>query len=827
MIAVGVRVAQYGGSWEHLRDGALRAERLGFESLWVNDHLRSPGRLGDEPTFDALTTLAALAPMTSRARLGTVVLSASYRPPALAAKMATVLDVISGGRLELGLGTGSHEEEHAEYGYPFPPRGERTAGLRRALAVIEAMLDSPEGASLEGELTQAPNMPAPVQRPRPPLHLAAHGPVLLRLAGRRADGVIAAFCPPQELAARLAIAEEARLAAGRPPLRAAIYTFALPVPSRAEAEAWVAADARALGSSPRAYLRWLATTGVVAPPDELRARLDEFAEAGADRAIISLPHHMPLEGIDALAEAVLPTEAPEGTGAPVAVRGRVADNLVELLVERHRRDGRGEDPAVADDRGELTYDGLADLASRAAGALAARGVRRGDRVGIVLPDGRDWCAAFLGTAALGAVAVPLDADGDPAVLADALADCAAALVVTAGDPPPGVPSVGPEDLAAGPPRPTAPVEPGDLAYLVYSSGSTGRPKAAMHAHADLRTGIETYAAGVLGLGPGDRCHSAARLHTSLGFGNGFFRVLGTGATAVMRPARPRPASLLALAAEERVTVLTAVPTTWAQLARYAARRPEEARGLATLRAAVSSGDGLSPTVAAQVRETLGIDVTQGLGCSECSNIVISARLGEPADGSLGVPVPGVEISLRDEEGVPVAPGTPGRLWIRSPSNTTGYWARPELTRDLVHGEWIRMGDMLVEREGRIVHMGRADSLFKVDGKWVSPAEVEDALLGHPAVAEAAVVGWDDGSGLLRAAAAVALTEGAPPEGLEEDLRHRVSERAGAHAVPRLIAVRDELPRLSSGKLDRRRLGAELEELRASGPGPLSEPARPQ
>lgn len=798
---IGVRVAQYGGDWSRLRDGALHAERLGFDSLWVNDHLRSPGRLAAEPTFDAMTTLAALAPLTSRVGLGTAVLSASYRHPAVAAKAVSLLDVISGGRMILGLGTGSHREEHSAYGIPFAPPGARTDGLRRALDVAAAMFATPDGATLDGELRDAPNQPAPVQRPRPPIWLAAHGPVLLRLAGRRADGVIAAFCPPDEFARRRAISEQARAAAGRPAMEYALYTFALPVRSDREADAWLADDAAALGTEPSRMRRWLGTTGIVAPPDELRRRIAEYGSVGATRIIVALPHRAPLDVLDVLAEAALDAPATRRPRGPE--RGRRQDNLVHLLVDRHRIDGRGGDPALVDQDGTVDFDGLAHLAARAAGALAARGVRPGDRVGIALPDGRAWCAAFLGACGLGAVAVPLPADGEPDAVAAALTDCAARVVVADGERVLGAPVVDADELASGARTALSPVEPGDLAYLVYSSGSTGRPKAAMHAHGDLRVGIETYAAKVLGLRPGDRCHSAARLHTSLGFGNGFFRVLGSGATAVLHGGPPGARTALELVAEHGVTVLTGVPTFWAQLAAYAARRPDEVAALTTIRAAVSSGDGLSSAVADAVRAALGIELIQGLGCSECSNIVISARPGERADGSLGTPVPGVDIELRDPDGARVPDDAPGRLWIRSGSNTTGYWSRPELTRDLVHGEWLRMGDVLVRRGGRLHHVGRADAMFKVDGRWVSPPQVEDALLAHPGVVEAAVVGRRDGRGLVRAAAFLVLD--ADDEVKDEELRARVARVAGAHAVPRTIERRAALPRLSSGKLDRRAL----------------------
>ena len=204
---------------------ARRAEDLGFDGLWVNDHMQSPGREKDEPTFDALTTLTALAGATRRVRLGTAVLSASYRPPAVAAKALTILDVICGGRLVVGLGTGSDVAEHRAYGIPFDPPGERTAAVRRALD------DDARDVRRAGDAP--PNQPPPATPGGPPIWLAAHGPRLLRAAGAEADGVVVAFAEPSEVARRLAIAEAARVAAGRPPLSCALYTFVLPVPSRA------------------------------------------------------------------------------------------------------------------------------------------------------------------------------------------------------------------------------------------------------------------------------------------------------------------------------------------------------------------------------------------------------------------------------------------------------------------------------------------------------------------------------------------------------------------------------------------------------------------
>ena len=390
-------------------------------------------------------------------------------------------------------------------------------------------------------------------------------------------------------------------------------------------------------------------------------------------------------------------------------------------MERHARGDLADAPAVRDPGGEWTFAELSDEAARAAGALRAAGARRGDRVVVAQRDGIGWIRAFLGAARLGAVPVPVDPLGDPATLAAVIDDCEPAVVVAEEPPadPMGATVVPAAELAAGVAVPVVAVHPEDLAYLVYSSGSTGRPKGAMHAHRDMRAGIETYAREVLALGPGDRCHSVARLFTSLGFGNGFFRVLGSGATAVLSGVLPTPRAVLDTVARERVTVLTGVPTFWSQLARFLERHPDP-EALAGVRVAVSSGDSLPPPVAARLRAASGLELVEGLGCSECSNIVISTRPGEPLPGTLGRVVAGVEVRLADDEGRPVPAGQPGRLWIRSESNTTGYWRRAEATRELVMGPWLRMGDVLSEEGGVYRHLGRADDLFKVDARWVSP-----------------------------------------------------------------------------------------------------------
>jgi acyl-coenzyme A synthetase/AMP-(fatty) acid ligase len=460
--------------------------------------------------------------------------------------------------------------------------------------------------------------------------------------------------------------------------------------------------------------------------------------------------------------------------------------------------------AVIDATGTWTFDDLENASAEIGGALLDSGVRRGDRVAIALPDGRDWCAAFLGATRIGAVAAPLEPGGRhrDAVLGEL--DPATVIAETSEALPSRWVRVSPAEMTGADPIGVVDVDPGDLAYMIFSSGSTGRPKGAMHAHRDLATSVEGYARDVLGLAPGDRCHSVAPLFASLGFGNGFFRPLGRGAACVMSRTRVTVRSIGRLIADHGVTVLTGVPTFWSQLATFLERHPDP-DALTGVRLAVSSGDSLPAPVLARLETLTGVPLIEGLGCSECSNVVISNSERERIPGALGRAVAGVDIRLADDDGEAVPAGAPGRLWIRSPSNTTGYWNRPDETAELVHGEWIRMGDVLRVDEGVYRHLGRSDDLFKVDAKWVSPVEVEGILHEHPDVAEAAVVGLPDENGLLRSAAFVVANPGADAVGLPGALRRHVAHRLAAFMAPVTVTLLDELPRGATGKVDRRAL----------------------
>jgi acyl-coenzyme A synthetase/AMP-(fatty) acid ligase len=466
------------------------------------------------------------------------------------------------------------------------------------------------------------------------------------------------------------------------------------------------------------------------------------------------------------------------------------DNLVSALVERHRRLGRGAHPAVIDDEGAWTFDELSRASAAAAGALRDRGVRRGDRVAVLLPDGRRSAAALLGAVRLGAIAVPLDPAAPPERLGAVLDDCAPATVVAGGP-------------LEGAPAPVADVAAGDLAVLVYTSGTTGCPKGVAHTHAVAAAGGPSFLRDVAGAGPGDRCYAAARTATALGFFIGLARPLAAGATAVLsaRPGSARRA--LAVVAAHRATVVAAVPTVWLQLVAVLARRPTEAARLASVRCGVASGDRLPAGAAARLASLGGPPLVDGLGSSECGDIVLATAPGRAGFRRV---TPGVDVAVADRAGAPLPDGAPGLLWVRTPAAAAGYWGRDDLTRRLRAGAWLRTEDVVVRRGGALHHLGRDDELFKVDGLLVSPAEIERALAEDPRVAEAAVVGAPQAGGLVRPAAFVVPVAGAAPApGLARELRRAVARRLTPALAPSRVVVTDALPRHASGKLDRRRL----------------------
>jgi F420-dependent oxidoreductase-like protein len=298
---------QQGASYATLRRVAQAAEELGFDAFFRSDHYLKMGSVSGEPgPSDAWATLAGLAVETSTIRLGTLVTSATFRYPGPLAITVAGIDEMSGGRVELGLGAGWYEREHAAYGIPFPPLKERFDRLDEQLAVITGLWETPAGQpfSYHGtyyQVTESPGLPKPVQRPRPPVIVGGHGPRRTpALAARYADEFNIAFSPADEVAAQFGRVREACAAAGRDP--AALAYTAAQVICCAKDEVTLARRAAAIGREPGD----LRASGLAGSPAEIVDKLGTFAEAGAQAMYLQVLDLGDLDHLADIAAQVLP-----------------------------------------------------------------------------------------------------------------------------------------------------------------------------------------------------------------------------------------------------------------------------------------------------------------------------------------------------------------------------------------------------------------------------------------------------------------------------------------------------------------------------------------
>ncbi|MEU8801556.1 benzoate-CoA ligase family protein [Spirillospora sp. NPDC048819] len=505
-------------------------------------------------------------------------------------------------------------------------------------------------------------------------------------------------------------------------------------------------------------------------------------------------------------------------------------NASEYLLRAARRPDTAARTALTGPGGDLGYAGLDDLAGQVAAGLERRGVRAEERVVLFMADGPPMAAAILGAMRLGAVPVPVSTMLTGAELAALLDDARARIllvsdrfavpaeaalahapgvrrVVVEGDAavraPEGVKVGSFEDLVA-----EGRAQGGELldpyrtsedssALWLYTSGTTGKPKGAMHRHANIRHVVETYGRQVLGITPEDRCYSVAKLFFAYGIGNSLFFPLAAGATAILDPDRPTPASVARRLAEYRPTLFFAVPTFYAAILN--ADVPVEA--FASVRLAVSAGEPLPAELCRRFTSRYGVEIIDGIGSTECLHIFLSNRPGRVRPGTTGTAVPGYELRVVDADGADVEPGTPGSLLVKGESIATGYWCRTDTTRQVFQGEWLRTGDTyVVDDDGYYTCLGRTGDMLKAGGIWVSPAEVEGRLLEHPAVSMAAVVGLPDADGLDKPVACVVLKEGTSAE--PGELIDFCRAGLASYKRPREVLIVDKLPTTPTGKLRR-------------------------
>ena len=508
-------------------------------------------------------------------------------------------------------------------------------------------------------------------------------------------------------------------------------------------------------------------------------------------------------------------------------------NAVDWFVDRHAGD---TGVAFEDPSRTLARDALATATRRFAGALTDSGIGRERRLVMLMLDTVDFPIVFWGALRAGVIPVPVNTLLTPELIAYILADSraeavavsepllAAFLPVFRASPslrkiivsrPDGAPPAAVDDpravslpdfLASGDPA-TGTVEASadEVAFWLYSSGSTGMPKGVRHVHGSLRATADTYGAGVLKIEPGDTMFSIAKAFHAYGLGNAMTFPMAVGARTVFLPDRPTPDAVLAMMQRYEPSIFAGVPTLFAALLAHPMIGPKA--GSPRLRRCISAGEALPEDVGVRWRATVGVDILDGIGSTEMLHIFISNRADDVRYGTSGKPVPGYEAMVVDEHDRPVPHGEAGELVVRGPSAADGYWNQRDKSRRTFRGEWTYTGDTYSrDAQGYYRFLGRRDEMLKVSGVWVSPFEVEEALIAHPAVLEAAVVGKEDRDGLTKPRAFVVLNApAADPDALRQELREHVKQRVGVWKYPRWIEFTDGLPKTATGKIQRFRL----------------------
>jgi benzoate-CoA ligase family protein len=503
-----------------------------------------------------------------------------------------------------------------------------------------------------------------------------------------------------------------------------------------------------------------------------------------------------------------------------------ATDNVSTLLDANLEQGRAESTALitgSDKR--WSFADLYAATCRIAAHLSDIGVRREERILLVLDDTPVFPASFLGAIRIGAVPIPVNflarSDDFGYFLDDSYA---VAAIVDAGF----LDVVGPQlekrervrRIVANGRRDgfesldewladraddadPVPTHPDDPAFWLYSSGSTGRPKAVVHRHADVGATCRQYAWPVLGIASGDIVFSSTKMFHAYGLGNNLTFPLSVGATSVYLTGRPTPDRLLERVRSHQPTLYFSVPALYNAILSH----PDfESTDWSSVRLGISAAEPLPPETWKRFHDRTGIEILDGLGSTEMLHIYCSNRAGRVKPGTSGAPVDGYELQLRDDEGNVVGGNEPGELWVRGPSALSGYWHQVERTRDKLIGGWFASGDRYHrDEDGNYVYEGRVDDMMKVGGLWVSPIEIENRLMEHPAVSEAAVVGVDvDNTSRIKAV--VILADDRPGgDALVAELQAWCKEGLLRYQFPHLVEFVGDFPRTPTGKIQRFKL----------------------
>ena len=485
---------------------------------------------------------------------------------------------------------------------------------------------------------------------------------------------------------------------------------------------------------------------------------------------------------------------------------------------------RANKVVLLDETGSYTFAELAERVNRCANALLSLGIKPHARIALCLLDTIDFPTCFLGAIKAGIVPIPLNTMFQPLDYAHVLTDAQPQAIIISHSLLPQVKeAMGTADwhgqvIVSGNDSTellalsallanvsgtasAAPTSPGDVCFWLYSSGSTGKPKGAVHKQTSMARTAELFAQQVLGLREDDIIYSAAKLFFAYGLGNALSFPLAVGATAILYSSRATASAVYEVLRKHKPTIFCGVPTLFSALLACA---DLPSREQLALRLCVSAGEALPEQVGRAWTARTGVEIVDGIGSTEMLHIFISNRPGACRYGTTGKLVPGYKARLLDEKGREVPHGVMGELHVSGPTAAAYYWNDPERTKSTFVGEWVKTGDRFrVNDDGDYIYCGRSDEMLKVSGIWVSPTEVESALMAHDSVLEAAVVGVTDEHGLIKPKAFIVLKPGvAHRPGLDEELKVFLKGRLAPYKCPRAIEFRDELPKTATGKIRR-------------------------
>ncbi len=488
---------------------------------------------------------------------------------------------------------------------------------------------------------------------------------------------------------------------------------------------------------------------------------------------------------------------------------------------------RGDDAGIAlrlrsdSERLDVSRGELRRRVCQVAAALRQLGVQEEQRVLIVLPDRPEFVYAFLGAIWAGAVPVLVNAFLRPGEYAPFVCETRARAVVTTEavadvlEPATRPERRAPVILTVGagksgslwraienePPSTSSfPAHLDDPAFWLYSSGTTGRPKGVVHVHRSILHVVDSYGRHVLDLRDDDVAYATSKLFFAYGLGASLYFPLTAGGSVVLSPEAFSPARTWRLLADERPSLFFAVPSAYRALLDHLA--PDAGNAVSGLRRLVSAGEALPETIFHEWQERFGKEIIDGLGSTEALYIFVSNRAGDCAPGTLGRPVPGYDVQVVDDGGVPVLTGEVGALRVRGGSVMAGYWQRAEATRRAFRGEWFVTGDQAVENtDGTFRILGRTDDMLKISGQWVSPIDVEQVILGVDDVHECAVVAAMGENGLAELIACVVCGE-TDVEPVRRRIEGACSDGLPRFKRPKRIVFLESLPRTATGKVQR-------------------------